>query len=204
MDAMDLIKEEDEKKEKDKSRLNAAVAVTIALLATFMGICKVKDDNIVQAMQAAQASKIDYWDYYQAKNTQEKVYRTGLLQIQIQAVPLTGASLAQAQKAEKFLKAQADHEKEEKEKVKSQAEGYDKEYDKLNFRDDQFDLSDASLAVAISLLAVTSLTQKKFLFWFSMLPTAAGVLMGLAGLFAWRIHPDAITNLLSTVFALFR
>ena len=29
------------------ARLNAAVAVTIALLATFMGICKVKDDNIV-------------------------------------------------------------------------------------------------------------------------------------------------------------
>ena len=33
------------------ARLNAAVAVTVALLATFMGICKVKDDNIVQAMQ---------------------------------------------------------------------------------------------------------------------------------------------------------
>ena len=31
-------------------RLNAAVAVTVAVLATFMGICKVKDDNIVQAM----------------------------------------------------------------------------------------------------------------------------------------------------------
>ena len=29
------------------------------LLATFMGICKVKDDNIVQAMQQAQADKID-------------------------------------------------------------------------------------------------------------------------------------------------
>ena len=28
-------------------KLNACVAVTIALLATFMGICKVKDDNIV-------------------------------------------------------------------------------------------------------------------------------------------------------------
>ena len=39
-------------------RLNAVVAITVAVLATFMGICKVKDDNIVQAMQQAQADKI--------------------------------------------------------------------------------------------------------------------------------------------------
>ena len=31
-------------------KLNSFVAIAIALLATFMGICKVKDDNIVQAM----------------------------------------------------------------------------------------------------------------------------------------------------------
>jgi hypothetical protein len=35
--------------------LNTCVAITVALLATFMGVCKVKDDNIVQAMQQAQA-----------------------------------------------------------------------------------------------------------------------------------------------------
>ena len=35
-------------------KLNSFIAITIALLATFMGICKVKDDNIVQAMQQAQ------------------------------------------------------------------------------------------------------------------------------------------------------
>ena len=43
-------------------RLNAAVAVTVAVIATFMGICKVKDDNIVQAMQQAQADKLDRRD----------------------------------------------------------------------------------------------------------------------------------------------
>ena len=31
-------------------RLSTAVAVTVAILATFMGVCKVKDDNIVQAI----------------------------------------------------------------------------------------------------------------------------------------------------------
>ena len=35
--------------------LDRKVALTVALLASFMGVCKVKDDNIVQAMQQAQA-----------------------------------------------------------------------------------------------------------------------------------------------------
>ena len=38
-------------------KLNATVAITVALLATFMGICKVKDDNINQSMQQAQANR---------------------------------------------------------------------------------------------------------------------------------------------------
>ena len=45
--------------ERSHRRLNAAVAITIAILATFMGICKVKDDNIVQGMQQAQADKLE-------------------------------------------------------------------------------------------------------------------------------------------------
>jgi hypothetical protein len=73
----------------------------------------------------------------------------------------------------------------------------DKNYNDLNFHDDQFDLSDAMLALAISLLAVTALTQKRWLFYLALVPTVFGVLMGLAGLFGWNIHPDAFTKLLS-------
>lgn len=191
---MDMVNSEEEK-EDSKSRLNAIVAVTIALLATFLGICKVKDDNIVQAMQQAQANKLDSWNYFQAKNTQEKVYSTASLQIGLQASSAT-SNAAQLQKLSSDLKKKADEEHTERMKIKTEAEDYDKEYNKLNYRDDQFDLSDAALAIAISLLAVTSLTQKKFLFWFAMVPTVFGVVMGCAGLFAWKIHPDFITNLL--------
>src|ERR1700745_1779372 len=64
--------------------INPAVAVSVALLATFMGICKVKDDNIVQAMQQAQADKIDHWGYYQARNIREEVARSTLVQLRLQ------------------------------------------------------------------------------------------------------------------------
>src|SRR5262245_54104649 len=69
------------KREKDRSRLNTLVAVTVALLATFMGIGHVKDDNIVQAMQQAQADKIDNYAWYQARNIREEIGRTAAAQL---------------------------------------------------------------------------------------------------------------------------
>src|ERR1700733_445438 len=55
------------------ARLNTWVALTVALLATFLGVCKVKDDNIVQAMQQAQADRLDHWNFYQARNIRQEV-----------------------------------------------------------------------------------------------------------------------------------
>ena len=54
-------------------RLNSRVAITVARLATFLGVCKVKDDNIVQAMQQAQADTLDHWNFYQARNIRQEV-----------------------------------------------------------------------------------------------------------------------------------
>src|SRR3982751_2524599 len=71
--------------------LNPAVAITIALLATFTGICKVKDDNIVQAMQQAQADKIDHWAWYQAVHIREQMLADQLALLRLQK---TGADAA--------------------------------------------------------------------------------------------------------------
>ena len=67
------------------SKLDRKVALTVALLASFMGVCKIKDDNIVQAMQQAQADKIDHWAYYQARNLREEVAKARLVQLRLQA-----------------------------------------------------------------------------------------------------------------------
>ena len=64
--------------------LNPAVAITVALLATFMGICKVKDDNIAQAMQQIQADKLDHWQFYQARNIREEIAKSMLVQLRLQ------------------------------------------------------------------------------------------------------------------------
>lgn len=179
------------------SRLNTYVAVTIALLATFAGICKVKDDNIGQAMQQAQADKLDHWAYYQARNLRQEV--AGATATQLEAASGGQGAAVQARYGPLIAKYRALEADQAAKKVAMQqaAEADQQRYDALNYRDDQFDLSDALTAIAIALLALTALTHKRPLFALALVATALGVLMGLAGLAGWQIHPDALARLLS-------
>jgi len=182
------------------ARLNTWVAITVALLATFMGICKVKDDNIVQAMQQAQADKIDHWSFYQARNIRQEIAQTAADQLAITRTAASTAPAAQRAQLDSAItryKALVRDQATKKDSLRVQAENDQKTYDALNYRDDQFDLSDTLIALAISMLALTSLTHKRWLFWIAMVPTALGVLMGLAGLLGWHVHPDSISQLLS-------
>lgn len=184
-------------REKAKGWLNTLVAITVALLATFMGVCKVKDDNIVQAMQQAQADKIDSYAWYQARNIREEV--AGAAVAQLNAASAWAPPQAQAAYQEQINKYRdvAREQSVKKGEQREAAEKADSTYNELNVHDDQFDLSDVMLALAISLLAMTSLTQKRWLYYVAMVPTAFGILMGLAGLLGWGLHPDALTRLLS-------
>ena len=180
-----------------RARLNTWVAISVALLATFLGICKVKDDNIVQAMQQAQADKIDNYAWYQARNIREEVAKSTLATLKV--MQATGSTQGQSivQDQIKTFQALAQDQEEKKKVQQADADKADQTYNELNFHDDQFDISDAMLALAISLLAVTALTQKRWLFFVSMVPTFFGVLMGLAGFLSWHIHPNILTRLLS-------
>jgi hypothetical protein len=178
------------KREQRKSRLNTAVAITVAFLATFIGIFKIKDDNIVQGMQQAQANRTDDWALYQARNIRAEIAKSTVAQLQLQALSQPATNRTAYQTQIKVYQNLASKEEQKKEQQKAVAEGDQKTYDQLNFHDDQFDLSDAALSLAISLLAITALSQKRWLFGVAMIPIVFGVVMGLAGLFGWNLHPD--------------
>jgi hypothetical protein len=204
-DPMQYVEEDDDDKKsaaKDaaansRARLNTWVAISVALLATFMGICKVKDDNIVQAMQQAQADKIDNYSWYQARNVREEVANATVAQLKLAQASAPAQAHSMYDEQIKTYQALAQEQNEKKKVQQADADKSDQSYNELNFHDDQFDLSDAMLALAISLLAVTALTQKRWLFIIAMIPTFFGVLMGLAGLLSWHIHPNFLTRLLS-------
>src|SRR5712691_11328652 len=90
---------EDTPRDARAARLGTWVALTVALLATFLGVCKVKDDNIVQAMQQAQADKLDHWNFYQARNIREEVAEATATQLKLAAAgaaPVQQASYREA------------------------------------------------------------------------------------------------------------
>ena len=177
--------------------LNTWVALTVAILATFMAVCKIKDDNICQGMQQAQADKIDHWGYYQARNLRQEVAQATVTQLTLDAADRPAAQQPAYAKAIATYTALAKDQADKKKAVLDQAQDDQKNYDALNYRDDQFDLSDALLAIAISLLALTALTHKRWLYVLALVPTVGGTVMGLAGLLGWALHPDALTKLLS-------
>lgn len=187
-----------EQKTKNKNQLNNYVAVTVVLFVTFMGLCQVKSGNVVQAMQKAQADRIDTWAFYQARNVRAEIAKSTVAQLKLQALA-TQQPKAIAEYGKEIVKFEAIAAKQEKEKDKLQQQALDTEklYEQLNVHDDQFDLSEAAFALAIALLAMTSLTQKGWLYGAAMVPAAFGLFMGLAGLLNWDYHPEALTKYLS-------
>ncbi|MCS0632664.1 DUF4337 domain-containing protein [Telluria mixta] len=177
------------------SKLDRKVALTVALLASFMGVCKVKDDNIVQAMQQAQADKIDHWAFYQARNLRQEQAHTTLLQLRLAAPGRPAGEQAGYTAAIAELDKLERDQAQKKNDVLAQAKQDQDTYDALNYRDDQFDLSDAALA--LSLLAVTTLTRQRWLYLAALVPTAIGVFYGVAGLAGLPFHPAWLTGLLS-------
>ena len=197
MDTVESVQDQPEHaKDRAIALLNTWVALTVAILATFMAVCQIKDNNICQAMQQAQADKIDHWGYYQARNLREEVARATVTQLRLQAVDRP-AQRADYEAAIAQFDAIAKDQAQKKAELQKQAQADQDTYDALNFRDDQFDLSDAAVAIAIALLAIASLTQFWWLYVLALLPSAFGFTMGLAGLAGWSLHPTALVKLLS-------
>jgi len=184
-----------------ESPLNNIIALLVAITATFMALCNVKDGNIVQGMAQSQASAVDSWSYYQSKSTKQSVAEGILDQLRVQrelvATTATPANLAILDREIAAYDARVKRYDHEKADIKKQAEGFQTQYDALNIHDDQFDMSEACLSVAIALLGVTALTKKWWLLAVGALFLACGIAFGLAGFLGWSLHPDFLARLLT-------
>src|SRR5437879_1271193 len=199
MDMLDQVGQEDEGGASQAGhRLNMAVALAVAILATFMGVTKVKDDNIVQAMLQAKSDAVDAWSEFQAKSTKQHLAQVTEDQFKVQRA--LGGSPAAARLLDAriaFYHAEQARYDREKTELEKKAKALEASYDTLNFHDDQFDLSDAVLSIALAMLAVTALTRQRWLFGVAMVAAVLGLVMGIAGLLGCGLHPTALTRLLS-------
>jgi len=183
------------------SNLNGLVAISVAIVATFMALCNVKDGNIGQAMEEAQASGVDAWSYFQAKGTKLNIVesaRDGLvLQREIAGASLSAEARALIDKKLADYDAKIQTYENEKGEIKASAEGFKKEYERLNLHDDQFDMADALMSVAIALLGITALTRKRRLMYLAWAFAGFGVIMGIDGFAGLGLHPDFLARIFS-------
>jgi len=181
---------------KDK-RFNRRVAITVVTLSIFMGLCGVKDGNIVQAMQQAQSSGVDSWGEYQATKTKLHIDETALAQTRFLGLA-SGARAASAVAAETArLNTEIAKYKAEIPVLKSRAEDFQAQYDALNVHDDQFDAADALISIAVSIAAVAALVEVPAALGASWGFGALGIIMGLAGFLGWSLHSAFLSKLLS-------
>jgi len=180
-----------------ESRLNSTIALLVALAATFVALAGVKDRNLTLCMMKAQTKAVDTWNYYQAKSMKQNLAEATLDELHAVSPTSSAAGDAQADKRFEEYRGKIARYEREKEDVKKEAEGYEHQYEALNVRHDQFDLSDGAMSVAIALLGVTALTRKRWLLGVAAVFLAVGVLFGVAGFLNWNLHADALTSWLA-------
>ena len=186
----------DAKTASDK-KLNDLVAVTVVILSVFMAVSKIKDDNIVQAMQKAKSESVDAWAEYQAARIKLHVDENGLAQLRLlQTAGNYDRDLAARQAAQ----YESDIKKYEGRSVETmaKAKALEAEYDLLNFRDDQFDMSDAFLSIGIALAAVAALVDNFLLLAIAWGSGALGLTFGLGGFVGLNLRPEWLALLLGT------
>jgi hypothetical protein len=173
--------------------LNRLVALTVVILSVFMGLANIKDDNLVQAMQLAKSDAVDTWSEYQASRTKLHVAETARVEMALIAGPTPSPSAAGALRD---MDAQIAKYTAEAPRLRQTAQADEARYDALNVHDDQFDLSDALISIAVSLAAVAALAESRPLLGVCWAAGALGLLFGIAGFAGWSLHPNALAALL--------
>jgi ABC-type phosphate transport system auxiliary subunit len=157
----------------------------------------VKDDNINQAMQKAKADSVDAWAEYQFARVKLHVDENGLNQVRLlETTGQINKELAAKQAAE----YEADIKKYEgrSKETRAKAERLEAEYERLNFRDDQFDMSDVFLSIAVALAAVASLVDLFWLLYVAWGSGAVGLAFGISGFLGLNFRPEWLAQLLGT------
>lgn len=181
---------------KNKS-FNRRVAITVVALSIFMGLCGVKDGNIVQAMQQAQSGGVDAWNEYQATKTKLHIDETALDQVRLLALSDNARTTPAVAVETARLQTEISKYKAEIPTLKATAQGAQAQYDALNVHDDQFDASDALISIAVSIAAVAALVETPAALWAAWAFGALGMVMGLAGFLGWSLHSAFMSKLLS-------
>lgn len=84
-----------------------------------------------------------------------------------------------------------------KDEVELRARTAETDLAQLSVIADQYDFSDALIAIAMSLLAVCALAKVRWLYWFSLAPAFTGLAWGLAAMWKYPIPAQFLLSWLN-------
>lgn len=177
---------------------NNLVALTIAILATFMALTAIKSSNVEQAIEQAQAERNNSWAWYQAVRVREDMATYELADLE--QIARTNRDPTEAQLLSAAIteqNAEIGRVRARLEETRTRARGAEAQVAELSVFDDQYDISTAIISIALSLLAVCVLVRARWLFVFSLLPAAAGVVIGTMAMARLPLRMDAIVSWLT-------
>ncbi|MCB1944030.1 MAG: DUF4337 domain-containing protein [Candidatus Accumulibacter sp.] len=180
-------------------RLISLIAVLVAVLATVMALFNIKGGNVGQAMAQAQAGSLNAWAYFQAKSTKQGLAESMLDQLLVEREGNSGLNAEARTLLEtkiEFYREKVDRYEREKLEIKAKAEAYEQEYDRLNVHDDQLDVAEASINMALALLGVAALTRRRWLVWFALVFVGVGLASGIAGFVGGDFRLEFLANIL--------
>ena len=178
-------------------RFNNTVAIIVALISAFMAVSKIKDDNVVQAIQRAQALTVDSWNQYQAKRMRQ--FELDLEVVRAEAMICDGV-LKDTPENRALMDAwrrEIERYRGELKELTDKANGHEADYKRLNDADDLFDFSDSFLSLSLALLAVAALTRIRWLLGLAAGVSLVGLAFGLSGFAGFdAIRPEWLSKLL--------
>jgi hypothetical protein len=175
--------------------LNDLVAASVVILTVFLAISKVKDDNITQAMQKAQSESVDAWAEYQAARLKLHVNENGLATLRLLESTGTISKEAGDKQVATYQSEIKKYEGRSAETM-AKAKAREAEYDRLNVHDDQFDMSEAFISIAVAVAAVAALTDLWWLLYFGWASGVIGIVFGVAGFAGLGLHLNWLSKLL--------
>ena len=195
-DAADLIAEIHEERAENEAAdtFRNRAALLIAVLAAVLAVGGLGGGNATDDMVGSNIKASDTWAFYQAKNVRQTMY-------EIEAAKLKGAlaagTIAPAERAsaETRLKdyestiARYDSEPdpndpskgEGKKELSAQAKAYEAAFDEASARDNNFDLADVALQLALVLGSVAILAVNRWILGLSLALGVVGSLLTLNG-----------------------
>ena len=198
-DAADLIAElHDEKAEhEEENRFRNRAALLIGVLAAVLAIGGLGGGNATDDMIGNNIKASDSWAFYQAKNVRQTLYEIGIDQLKTTlldeklsggARAATEARITEYEATVRRYESEPDPHSpgdptagEGKKEIKARAAAYEAQFEQASSRDNNFDLAEVALQLALVLGSIAILAGNRWILGLSAALGTIGTLLTLNG-----------------------